>query len=102
MKRSLSDLDEELAYNLCETYGKSQTKVAEFLGVGQATISRIVKEQKLKQEIYSRESQLSAAAAAGFKSFYEEQFAKSPKVIEASELLQKRSSLLDSNQNEED
>lgn len=66
MKRALSNADEELAYRLCEDYGKSQAKVAEFLGVGQATISRVVKEQRLMHEIQRRESQLTTAAAVGF------------------------------------
>ena len=83
MKKALSSADEELAYRLCEDYGKSQAKVAEFLGVGQATISRVVKEQRLLQEIQRRESQLTTAAAAGFQAFYEYQRSNPAEIIDA-------------------
>ena len=45
MKKVLNDTDSNLAYKLCVEYGKSQAKVAAFLGVGQATISRIIRSQ---------------------------------------------------------
>lgn len=83
MKKALSSADEELAYRLCEDYGKSQSKVAEFLGVGQATISRVVKEQRMKQEIQHKESQLTAAAAAGFQAFFENQQNSAADIIDA-------------------
>lgn len=82
MKKALSNVDEELAYKLCEDYGKSQAKVAEFLGVGQATISRVVKEQRLKQEIQHKENQLTVAAAAGFQALFENQRAGTADIID--------------------
>ena len=50
MKKVLNDTDSNLAYKLCVEYGKSQAKVAAFLGVGQATISRIIRSQLQMQK----------------------------------------------------
>ena len=63
MKKVLNDNDSNLAYKLCVEYGKSQAKVAAFLGVGQATISRIIRSQlQMQKELVQEENTLVSQA----------------------------------------
>ena len=63
MKKVLNDTDSNLAYKLCVEYGKSQAKVAAFLGVGQATISRIIHSQiQMQKELVQEQKELISQA----------------------------------------
>ena len=63
MKKVLNDTESNLAYKRCGEYGKAQAKVAAFLGVGQATISRIIRSQlQMQKELVQEENTLVSQA----------------------------------------